>query len=111
MPESFIREALEASRLFAWIKRIDSKIIGKVAKARLWLNDEFVEVYYNAQTNSISFAYIQEEERVFGANNMRIGWHVHPFREVGSHESSSPLSITEFLQALEGELRQRGELP
>jgi hypothetical protein len=111
MPESFIRETLEASRSFAWIKRIDSKTIGKVAKARLWLNDEFVEVYYNAQTNSISFAYIHGEQRVFGANNMGIGWHVHPFGQVDFHEPSLPLSITEFLQALEKELRQRGKLP
>ncbi len=111
MPESFIRETLEVSRSFAWIKRIDSKTIGKVAKARLWLNDEFVEVYYNAQTNSISFAYIKEEERVFGANNMRIGWHVHPFGQASFHEPSLPLSIAEFLQALEKELRQKGKLP
>ena len=111
MPEGFIREILEAGRSFTWIKRIDSKTIGKVARARLWLNDEFVEVYYNAQTNSTSFAYIERGGRMFGANNMRVGWHVHPFGKAGSHELSLPLSITEFLQALEKELRHRGKLP
>ena len=73
MPEGFIREILEAGRSFTWIKRIDSKTIGKVARARLWLNDEFVEVYYNAQTNSTSFAYIERGGRMFGANNMHVG--------------------------------------
>ena len=110
MPEDFLRQILEAARLFPWIRRVDSRIVGRVVRARLWLDSEFVEVYYNAETKSISFAYIQEGERIFGANNMRIGWHVHPFGKTDFHHPSGPLSITQFLQMLEEELSRRGKL-
>ena len=110
MVEEFYKEVTEAARQFTWIKRIDSRIVGKVMRARLWLNDEFVDVYYNAQTGTTSFAYIEKGERVYGANNMRIGWHLHPFGETNLHEVSSPFSIFDFLRSLEKELRRRGRI-
>lgn len=111
MPEEFLRKVLQEARSFSWVRRIESRTIGRIARARLWLNAEFVEVYYNAQTGSTSFAYIQEGKRAFGANNMRVGWHLHPFEKTSNHESSPPLSVSDFLKALEKELRQRGKLP
>lgn len=110
MPKRFIADLLSVVNSFPWIKRADPQITGKVAKMRLWLNSEFIDVYYNAQTGSTSYAYIQGDQRLFGANNMKIGWHLHPFGQQDIHRPILPISIGEFLRLLEDELRQRGRL-
>jgi len=110
MPDQFIADALSAAKAFPWIKRVDPKKMGKVARLRLWLNSDFIDVYYNAQTGSTSYAYIQGDQRLFGANNMKIGWHLHPFGQSDIHRPIQPISIGEFLQLLEDELRERGKL-
>mgnify|MGYP000029321213 CR=1 FL=1 len=48
-------------------------------KARLWLDNDFVDVYFNSEKGTISYAYIERGRRIFAANNFRIGWHLHPF--------------------------------
>jgi hypothetical protein len=83
MPESFVQQVLQAVKSHFWIQRVEHQIIGKVAKLRLLLaDDRFVAIYYNAQTSSTSYAYIEDGDRLFGANNMKIGWHIHPWGEV-----------------------------
>jgi len=109
MPDQFITDVLATAGAFPWIKRTDSRKAGKVARIRLWLNADFVDVYYNSQTGSTSYAYIQGRQRLFGANNMRIGWHVHPFGQADVHQPSKPLSISGFLRLLEKELKQRAK--
>lgn len=105
-PQDFAQEVRNAARSFPWIQRIEPTIIGKIARIRLWLNQDFVDIYYNAQTGSISYAYIEQGERKFGANNMRVGWHLHPFGAVSAHQSIPPLSPQEFFQRLEEELKR-----
>jgi len=46
---------------------------------------------------------IKRGKRVFGANNMRIGWHLHPYGNVEKHEPSQSITIEEFLKMLEEE--------
>lgn len=112
MPESFIKEVLEAVRTRTWIRHTNHEITGKAAKLRLHLDDErFVAVYYNSETGSISFAYIEKEKRLFGANNIRIGWHIHPWEREAEHVRSEPMNIEQFLKRLEDELINRGKLP
>ena len=49
------------------------QVLGRVARLRLFLaDDRFVAVYYNAQTGSISYAYIEGEQRLLGANKLKI---------------------------------------
>lgn len=110
MSDQLIADILSTSRTFAWIKRADPKKAGKVTRIRLWLNADFVDVYHNAQTGSTSYAYIEGGQRLFGANNMRIGWHLHPFGQPDLHQLSSPISILEFLQRLEAELKARDKI-
>jgi hypothetical protein len=60
MPETFIRQVLQAAQARLWIKRIESQMVGRVARLRLYLaDDRFVAVYYNDETGSISYAYIE----------------------------------------------------
>jgi len=46
---------------------------------------------------------IKRGKRVFGANNMRIGWYLHPYGNVEKHEPSQSITIEEFLKMLEEE--------
>lgn len=111
MPEPLVQEVLQAAQARPWIKRVEHQVVGKVARLRLFLaEDRFVAVYYNAQTGSISYAYIEGEQRLLGANNMRIGWHIHPYGQEAAHVPSQSVSIEEFLRLLENALTERGKL-
>jgi hypothetical protein len=108
--EEFLQQVLEAARSHAWIKRTDIQRGRQRVKIRLWINDTFVDVYFNAEKQIVSYAYIEGEERLFGANNMHVGWHVHPFGQEEKHDPSEPIAIGEFLTSLEKELRARGKI-
>jgi len=109
--EEFIKEVLESAEEFPWIKRIEKVEKSRVhVKLRLWLNESFVDVRYNSRTGSTSYAYIEGDKRLFGANNWKIGWHIHPYGEVKKHIPCNPLNIKEFLMMLEIELNKRGKI-
>ncbi|MBI2676180.1 MAG: hypothetical protein HYX24_06995 [Candidatus Aenigmarchaeota archaeon] len=111
MPESFVQQVLREAQSYAWIQRIERQTVGKVARLRLFLDkNRFIAVYYNGQTGSISYAYIENEQRLFGANNMRIGWHIHPYGKEGIHIESRPIAIGEFLHLLEKELQRQKKI-
>ena len=111
MLDSFIRQVRRSAQARPWIQRIEHQKIGKVARLRLYLGeDRFVAVYYNARTKSTSYAYVEGDQRLFGANNMRIGWHVHPYGQETKHVKCQPITIEEFLQLLEKELREQDRL-
>ena len=106
----FVDETIEVSKRFAWIKHSTIEETTTWASIRLWLNDSFVEIFYRRKTGNISYAYIEKRKRVFGANNMRIGWHLHPFERVEKHKPIEPLSVEEFLRMLEDELEKRRKI-
>lgn len=110
MPSEFVDKVLSAAESFPWITRTEENTVGKVAKVRLWLNGAFVDVYHNSETGSTSYAYIESGTRLFGANNMKIGWHIHPFGDDTTHEPSDPISIEAFLAMLEQRLRDTGKI-
>lgn len=111
MPELLVQQVLQAVQTHPWIRRVEYQVVGKVARLRLFLaDDRFVAVYYNAQTGSISYAYIEGEQRLLGANNMKIGWHIHPYGQEATHIPSQPVSIEAFLRLLEKALSERGKL-
>ncbi|MBI3659974.1 hypothetical protein HY230_05825 [Candidatus Acetothermia bacterium] len=111
MPEEFIAEVLEASKSHHWIQRVEQRVTGKVARLRLFLTeDRFIAVYHNAETGSISYAYVEKEKRLFGANNMKVGWHIHPYGQEDKHVRSKSINIEEFLNLLEEALKKEGKL-
>lgn len=110
-PAEFLERVRQAASAYSWITALDAHIVGQVARARLRLKPKaFIDVYYNAQTGSISFAYIERGHRLFGANNMKIGWHIHPFGDPQEHRPSSPLTVQEFLELLAQELGRQGKI-
>jgi hypothetical protein len=111
MLRDFVEQVRQAARAYPWIVRIEARTEGRVARMRLHVRARvFVDIYYNAETGSVSFAYIERGQRRFGANSMRIGWHVHPFDNPEEHRPSPPLTVQEFLEVLAQELAQRGRI-
>ena len=111
MPELLVQQILQAVQTRPWIRRVEHQVLGRVARLRLFLaDDRFVAVYYNAQTGSISYAYIEGEQRLLGANNMKIGWHIHPYGQEATHVPSQPMSIEAFLCLLEKALSEQSIL-
>jgi hypothetical protein len=45
---------------------------------------DFIDAFYNEQTNTTAFALIRQGRRVFGADNSG-GWHVHPIADPEKH--------------------------
>lgn len=95
---------------FPWLKRIKTGRSETRAEIRMWLNNDFIDVFYNSESRTISYAFIESGERVFAANNMKIGWHWHPYGDVPKHEPSKPVTINGFLKTLENELRKRNKI-
>ena len=61
----------------------------------------FIDVFYNEQTGTTAFALIQQNRRVFGADNTG-GWHVHPFHDPSLHVAiSQPISFADFVAEIE----------
>lgn len=79
-------------------------------RIRLWIDQAFIDVYYNAEDEITSYAYIEAGRRTFGANNMRMGWHLYPFERIEEHKPIKSLSIGRFLQMLENELKKRRKI-
>ena len=111
MPELLVQQVLQAVQTRPWIRRVEHQVVGKVARLWLFLADgRFVAVYYNAQTGSISYSYVEGEQRLLGANNMQIGWHIHPYGQEATHLPSEPVSIEAFLRLLDRALSEQGKL-
>ncbi|MEZ4834530.1 MAG: hypothetical protein R2873_21490, partial [Caldilineaceae bacterium] len=57
------------------VRTIDLDILS----LRVHLIDEsFVDVFYNTATAKTAFALISNGQRIYGKDNAKIGWHVHP---------------------------------
>jgi hypothetical protein len=92
------------------LKRIRTERSETRAWIRMWLDNDFVDVFYNPETRTTSYAFVESGKRIFAANNMKIGWHWHPYGEESKHEPGDPITIETFLKALENELRKRDKI-
>lgn len=75
-----------------------------VLDARISLEDGFISIYRNFETGKVAFAWIIDEERVYGADNTG-GWHVHPFSNPEDHQNSSKVSLEEFMTKVSEKFR------
>ena len=75
---------------------------GRSVKLRIDLHiGGFVEAYFNEDTGTTAFAWIENEKRRLGADDTG-GWHFHPQDEPERHVPlDGPLSIAEFLNWIE----------
>ncbi|MBI4721107.1 MAG: hypothetical protein HY770_07815 [Chitinivibrionia bacterium] len=101
-----ISHACQASRFVrSYDVTIQDNLLVKV-RADL-LPGAFIDVFYNAQTGKTSFALIESNVRVYGADNTT-RWHIHPFENPNSHQPSEPVSFETFLQTIASWLERKG---
>ena len=68
--------------------------------------ETFINVFYNVATDKTAFALVESGQRIYGADNAKMGWHEHPFRNPARHEPCSPIEFKEFLARVEGYCQQ-----
>lgn len=69
-----------------------------ILSLRVHLADRsFIEVFYNTATDRIAFALIVEGQRVYGKDNAKIGWHMHPLADPKAHRPCPAVTFEEFL--------------
>lgn len=65
------------------------------------IDDSFIEVFHNDATAKTAFALIVDEQRIYGKDNAKIGWHVHPLATPLDHVPCNPATFAEFLAEVE----------
>ncbi len=95
-----LRGACDRSNL---VVSYDIRVLDNIVlKTRIILAIEaFIEVYYNPANGNCSYSLIKGSQRIYGADNAFIGWHIHPFENPGEHRSRNELSFSEFLRTVE----------
>lgn len=65
------------------------------------LTGDFIDAFYNEQTDTVAYAVIRDGKRVFGADNTG-GWHIHSWDRPMSHTNlPGPWQFVEFIEAVE----------
>ena len=104
---TFARSLLHSLDDVKAVQRVAIESEGPVVNGRAYLrNQMFLSFYYNEITETIAFALILDENRIWGLDfdNIR-GWHSHPVADPGQHVKIPPQNLAEiirqFAQALE----------
>ena len=72
----------------------------------LLVADAFVDIYYNPETNRCSFTLIFTDQRIYGADNAFIGWHIHPLEDPDQHIRAQEVLFADFLAVVEEWIRR-----
>ena len=93
--EQIVAACARATAVEAYaLRTLDSDILS----LRVHLTDgSFIEVFCNTANDRTAFALIQQDERIYGKDNAKIGWHVHPPGDRKAHLPCAPVSFEEFL--------------
>lgn len=65
------------------------------------VDDSFIDVFHNVTTEKTAFTLIVEGHRVYGKDNAKMGWHVHPLDSPEAHHLCDPVSFDTFLAEVE----------
>lgn len=71
-----------------------------VLRARMELTRGFIDVYRNFETGTTAYAWVVDEERVYGADNTG-GWHRHPIETPDDHVDCDPVDLPSFVRQVE----------
>ena len=65
----------------------------------------FINAYLSERSDTLSFALIKDEQRIFGIDREDDEWHMHPYGESGQHEplpqGLEPKPLLRFLAKVE----------
>lgn len=69
-------------------------------------SEAFIEAFYNVATGRTSLALIVAGRRVYGKDNARRGWHVHPFGNPDDHQPCQEIDFAGFLAEIEAQIQK-----
>lgn len=95
-----LRRACDRSELVVSyaIRVLDNAVL----KIRVFLTIEaFIDVYYNPANTNCSYTLVQDGQRIYGADNAFVGWHIHPFEDPDEHRLCEEMVFHEFLKTVE----------
>lgn len=100
--DRFLHQLLEELSRLHFVKNVDLNTEVFVIKGRVLLeNNFFLQVYFNASTETTAFALIEEEKRKWGIDFDSIrGWHLHPVENPDEHLIIEPKTIKEIIAHL-----------
>ncbi len=98
----FLQQLLEELSQLSFVKNLDLNTEVFVIKGRVFLeNNFFLQVYFNAQTETTAFALIKEDKRAWGIDFDSIrGWHLHPVENPDDHLIIETKTIKEIIAHL-----------
>lgn len=74
-----------------------------ILSVRVYLQDDvFIHAFYNVATGKVSFALVKGQ-RLYGKDNAKRGWHVHPFDQPATHVACAPVDFATFLHEVEND--------
>ena len=87
--------------LFARIEVLD--LTRNLIKTRLYLREDlFIQVYRNDRSQVTNLLIVLEGQRVFARDQIRGGWHRHPFENPAEHdtgpEGQRAVTFLEFIE-------------
>ncbi len=74
-------------------------------RVHLIIGSVFIDVFHNVVTDKTSFALVEADQRLYGADNAKIEWHKHPFSAPDQHIPCQPIKFAEFLVEVENYFR------
>ena len=86
------------------VQAIDSDTLS--VRVYLILTAAFIHVFCNITTDKTAFALVEGDQRVFGVDNAKMGWHVHPFDNPAQHVACAPVQFDEFMSQVEAHYRK-----
>ena len=99
-----IRICSESKIAKSWNVKIHEDVVVRI---RIFLVEgSFIDIYYNAETEKISFAWIRNNKRVYGVDNLEY-WHVHPIEDPERHIKSGEIGFRKFLLDVEKCIKSR----
>ncbi len=103
-----LRELYATCYLSSLVDYVDEQVVDvDVLMVRVYLTyaDTFINVFYNLNTGKTAFALVSKNQRLYGIDNARIGWHKHPFEQPDKHEPCTPVQFEDFLADVESYYR------
>jgi hypothetical protein len=72
-----------------------------IADGRAYISDDrFLSFYFNERTGTTAFALIDRNERIWGIDRKKRGWHLRPLGKPQEHRDVEPVTIGEIIGLL-----------
>jgi len=100
---TFSEDLLQALAKTRLIQRVTLQTEGPIVNGYAYVREDvYLRFYYNENTDTMAFALIAEQQRIWGIDhdNLR-GWHIHPAGSPTSHVKIESMSVPEIVLQLE----------